>query len=143
MDLLEPLSQTFDHTTKVIAGVRADQFDAATPCRDWDLRALVTHTLGVVVNMGRGASGAELLVDINAVALEADLGAQFRAEADRTLAAWTRAGRRRRSQHRRRADARAGRHEYRICSTPPPTPGTSPGRLDKTRISPTRSQQRC
>jgi uncharacterized protein (TIGR03086 family) len=92
MDLLDPLSQTFEHTTKVVSGIRADQLDAATPCRDWDLRALVTHTLGVVVNMGRGASGAELLADINAVPLEADLGAQFRVEADRTLAAWTARG---------------------------------------------------
>jgi len=92
MDLLDPLSQTFDHTTTVIAGIRDDQFDAATPCRDWDVRALVTHTLGVVVNMGRGASGTDLLTDVNAVALEADLGAQFRAEADRTLAAWTARG---------------------------------------------------
>ena len=56
------------------------------------MRALVTHTLGVVMNMGRGAGGAELLADINAVALEADLGSQFRAEADRTLAAWTARG---------------------------------------------------
>jgi len=92
MDLLDPLSRTFDHATKVISGIGADQFDAATPCRDWDVRALVRHTLGVVVNMGRGASGSELLTDINAVPLEADLAAQFRAEADRTLAAWTARG---------------------------------------------------
>jgi uncharacterized protein (TIGR03086 family) len=42
----------------------------------------------VVVNMGRGAAGDELLTDMNAVPLESDLAAQFRAEADRTLAAW-------------------------------------------------------
>jgi uncharacterized protein (TIGR03086 family) len=88
MELLDALSQTFDHTSKVVAGVRAEQLEASTPCREWDLRGLITHTLGVVENMGRGASGAELLPDINAVVLEADLGAQFRAEADRTLAAW-------------------------------------------------------
>jgi uncharacterized protein (TIGR03086 family) len=92
MDLLDPLSQTFDHATKVIAGIGADQLDAATPCREWDLRALVTHTLGVVMNMGRGAGGRELLSDINAVPLDPDLAAQFRAEADRTLAAWTARG---------------------------------------------------
>ena len=89
MDLIDALSQTFDHTTKVMSGVRADQLDAPTPCRDWDLRSLVAHTMGVVMNMGRGAAGAELLADINSVALDADLGAQFRSEADRTLAAWT------------------------------------------------------
>ena len=92
MELLDALSQTFDHTGKVIAGVRADQLDASTPCREWDVRALVTHTMGVVENMGRGASGAELLPDINAVTLDADFGTQFRTEADRTLAAWTARG---------------------------------------------------
>ena len=92
MDLLGALSQTFDHTTKVIAGVRADQLDASTPCREWDVRALVTHTMGVVENMGRGASGADLLPDVNAVTLAADLGAQFRTQADRTLAAWAARG---------------------------------------------------
>src|SRR5204863_3490168 len=74
--------------TKVVAGVRADQLDAPTPCREWDLRTLLAHTMGVVVNMGRGASGAELLPDINAVPLDADLRVQFRNEADHTLAAW-------------------------------------------------------
>jgi uncharacterized protein (TIGR03086 family) len=92
MELLDALSQTFDHATKVVSGVRADQLDAPTPCRDWDVRALVTHTVGVVQNMARGARGDELLADINAVALEADLPAQFRTEADRTLAAWTARG---------------------------------------------------
>jgi uncharacterized protein (TIGR03086 family) len=92
MELLDALSQTFDHTTKVIAGVGPDQLDAETPCRDWNLRALVTHTFGVVENMGRGASGTDLLPDINAVRLETDLGIQFRAQADRTLAAWSARG---------------------------------------------------
>ena len=92
MELLDALSQTFDHATKVVGSVRADQLDAPTPCRDWDVRALVTHTMGVVQNMARGASGAELLPDINAVPLEADLAAQFRTEADRALAAWTARG---------------------------------------------------
>jgi len=92
MELLDALSQTFDHAAKVIAGVRSEQLDAATPCREWDVRALVSHTIGVVENIGRGASGAELLTDVNSVPLDADIGAQFRAEADRTLAAWTARG---------------------------------------------------
>jgi uncharacterized protein (TIGR03086 family) len=92
MELLDALSQTFDHATKVVAGVRADQLDAPTPCREWDLRTLVAHTMGVVINMGRGAGGADLLPDINAVPLDADLGAQFRDAADRTLAAWSARG---------------------------------------------------
>ena len=88
MELLEALAQTFDHAAKVVAGVRPDQLDYPTPCRDWDVRALVAHTMGVVMNMGRGASGEELLANVSAVPLGLDVGAQFRDETDRTLAAW-------------------------------------------------------
>jgi uncharacterized protein (TIGR03086 family) len=92
MELLDALSQTFDHAANVVAGVRAEQLDAPTPCREWDLRQLVAHMTGVVVNMGRGASGTELLSDVNALSLGTDVGAQFRTEADRTLGAWTARG---------------------------------------------------
>jgi uncharacterized protein (TIGR03086 family) len=92
MEMLDALSRTFDHGTTVVAGVTPDQLDAPTPCRDWDVRALLAHTVGVVVNIGRGVDGEELLADVNAFPLESDLQAQFRREADRTLAAWTKRG---------------------------------------------------
>jgi uncharacterized protein (TIGR03086 family) len=92
MDLLDALSQTFDHASTVVGGVRPSQLDAPTPCLEWDVRALLSHMMGVVVDMGRGASGGELLPDMNAFRLDDDLGAQFRSEADRTLAAWTARG---------------------------------------------------
>jgi uncharacterized protein (TIGR03086 family) len=88
MELLDALSESFDHTAKIVAGVQTDQLGAPTPCREWDVRTLVGHTLGVIVNMGRGARGEELLAH-NSLPLDADLGAQFRGEALRTLAAWT------------------------------------------------------
>jgi uncharacterized protein (TIGR03086 family) len=89
MELLEALTQTFDHTAKIVDGVQPSQLDGPTPCRDWDLRALLGHMTGVVVNMGRGANGEELLPDPSAFQLDADPAAQFRTEADRALAAWT------------------------------------------------------
>jgi uncharacterized protein (TIGR03086 family) len=92
MELLEALSRTFDHGTTIVGGVTPSQLDAPTPCRDWDVRGLLAHTVGVVVNIGRGAAGEELLADVNAIPLETDLQAQFRREADRTLAAWTKQG---------------------------------------------------
>ena len=92
MEMLDALSQTFDHASKVVAGVRPDQLDAPTPCREWAVRDLLAHTTGVVINMGRGAAGRPLLPDVNGIALEGDVGTQFRAEADRTLAAWTARG---------------------------------------------------
>jgi uncharacterized protein (TIGR03083 family) len=87
MEMLDALSQTFDHTTGVIAGVGPDQLGASTPCREWTVRDLLAHTTGVVVNIGRGVSGQAPLPDANAFELGQDPGAQFRAEADRTLAA--------------------------------------------------------
>ena len=92
MELLDALSQSFDHTHKVIGGVGPDQLGAATPCSEWDVQALLSHTLGVVANMGRGVSGQDLLTDMNAFPLETDVAAQFRREADTTLAAWTARG---------------------------------------------------
>ncbi len=56
------------------------------------MQQLLAHMFGVVANMGRGARGEALLDDVNAFALETDLSAQFRAEADGTLAAWTARG---------------------------------------------------
>ena len=94
MDLLDPLAQTFDHTTKILAGVGPDQLDRPTPCTEWNVRSVVGHTLGVVMNMGRGARGDELLADMNGVPLADDLSEQFRTEADRTLAAWKARGNR-------------------------------------------------
>ena len=35
--------QALDATAVVVARVRADQWDASTPCSEWDVRALLTH----------------------------------------------------------------------------------------------------
>jgi uncharacterized protein (TIGR03086 family) len=87
-DLLQKLGETFDHTEDVLRGVRAEHLDRPTPCPDWDVRALVSHFGGVVVNMGRGAGGEALLAPDEAFPVDDDLAGRFRAEADRTLAAW-------------------------------------------------------
>ena len=88
MELLDALSQTFDHATKVVGGVQPDQLSARTPCTEWDVKTLLSHMTGVVNNMGRAALGDDLNPNMNEFPLEDDLGSQFRAEAERTLAAW-------------------------------------------------------
>ena len=116
MEMLDALSQTFDHTTKIVSGVRADQLDDQTPCSEWPLRMLLAHMTGVVVNMGLGASGKELLPSVEGFVIEpADLGAQFRSEADRTLAAWGDAQRWRPSERRRGADAGECRARHQLA----------------------------
>jgi uncharacterized protein (TIGR03086 family) len=52
------------------------------------VQSLLGHTLGVVMNMGRGARGEDLLATLDASILADDFGAQFHAEAAATLAAW-------------------------------------------------------
>ena len=87
-DLLQALDESFDHTEEVLRGVGPDDLDKPTPCPYWDVRALVGHFVGVVVNMGRGAGGEALLAPDEAFPVGDDLAVRFRAEADRTLSAW-------------------------------------------------------
>ena len=57
MELVEALEQTFDHAHGVVAGVRADQYGAATPCEEWSVRDLLEHMIGVVAGLGAAAAG--------------------------------------------------------------------------------------
>lgn len=91
MDLISALAQTFDHTHAIIAGIRPDQRGNATPCAEWDVAALLGHTIGVVGGIG-GAVAGTAPGDPSAFVLADDAAAQFRTTADSTLAAWTAAG---------------------------------------------------
>lgn len=46
MPPLDQLAQLLDATGELIAGVRADQWNAPTPCTDWTVRDLVNHIVG-------------------------------------------------------------------------------------------------
>ncbi|MGF1599150.1 MAG: TIGR03086 family metal-binding protein [Acidimicrobiales bacterium] len=91
MDLTAALAQTFDHTHVVIAGVKPDQLGNPTPCSEWDVRGLLSHTLGVVAGIG-AAVGGDAQSSPDSFVLADDVAAQFRALADRTLAAWRAVG---------------------------------------------------
>jgi uncharacterized protein (TIGR03086 family) len=45
MDALTAYEQTLVWTGQRVAGVRGDNLGAATPCRDWNARTLVTHVV--------------------------------------------------------------------------------------------------
>ena len=45
-------------TERILEGVSAEHYDLATPCADWDARALLNHVLGTL------ALGAGLLGDV-------------------------------------------------------------------------------
>jgi uncharacterized protein (TIGR03086 family) len=92
LDLIAALSQTFDHAHAVVGGVKPDQLGNSTPCTEWDVKTLLSHTLGVVANIGGAVAGKAPTGHPNEMALNADLAGQFRSLADTTLAAWKSAG---------------------------------------------------
>ena len=49
-DLLAALDRAIAGTDRLIAGIRADQWSAPTPCTEWDVRALVTHVTSGMLN---------------------------------------------------------------------------------------------
>ena len=84
MELIDALEQTFRHADGVIGNVRADQYDDPTPCPEWTVRDLLSHTIGVVAGLGGAASGNPP----TEFALGSDPAAQFRDAAAGALAAW-------------------------------------------------------
>jgi uncharacterized protein (TIGR03086 family) len=48
MDPISVLRKAVDQTGRIVAGVKPDQLEGPTPCADWDTRALLNHTIGVV-----------------------------------------------------------------------------------------------
>lgn len=87
MQMIDALEQVYAHTGTVISGVKPTQLDGPTPCNEWNLRQLLTHTVGVVANIGHGVKGEELR-DIMSFPLAADPGPQFEQIAAENLAAW-------------------------------------------------------
>jgi uncharacterized protein (TIGR03086 family) len=60
MDIAELHSQALDATREVIAGVRQGQWAAPTPCRGWDVRALVNHVVAGNLWAAELAAGATI-----------------------------------------------------------------------------------
>src|SRR5437879_5569998 len=48
MDPLTLLNGAYENTARIVAKVTADQLHAPTPCREWDVQALLNHTTGVI-----------------------------------------------------------------------------------------------
>src|SRR3989442_5035237 len=92
MELADALDQTFEHAHNVIAGVRPDQLGGTTPCDEWSVRDLLTHTIGVVAGMGASVRGEARCPRPDGVQLGDDPAAQFRAAADCTIAGWRQPG---------------------------------------------------
>jgi len=84
MDVIDALDHSFQHTQGLLANLRPEQLDNATPCAGWTVRDLLTHSIGVVAGMGAAASGQAAAP----FELGADPAAQFAQASASTLAAW-------------------------------------------------------
>ncbi len=84
MELIDALDKSFRHAHGVIARVRAEQYDAKTPCKEWTVRNLLEHMVGVVAGLGAAAAGSPP----GAFTLGPDPAAQFQEAAAAALAAW-------------------------------------------------------
>src|ERR1700752_2717834 len=59
MDPTSIFKNSIDQTGRIVAGVKPDQLSATTPCSDWDVRALLNHTIAAVQMFDTAARGGE------------------------------------------------------------------------------------
>jgi uncharacterized protein (TIGR03086 family) len=90
MDTLKLLQRTFESTGRILTGVRPDQMGDPTPCTEWDVRALLDHTVGVIA--GFAAAAARQAAPAEPPVIGDDPLAVYHAVTQTTLDAWNRPG---------------------------------------------------
>ncbi len=90
-DPIARLTRALDQTGAIIARVRPEQAALPTPCRAWDVRALVNHVVQDVRYFTAMVSGAPRELD-DADDVGDDWAGAYRAAAGALLAAWGREG---------------------------------------------------
>jgi uncharacterized protein (TIGR03086 family) len=90
--LHEEMAAAAAEAARVVGGVRADQFTAPTPCADWDVHALLNHTiLWTAFSAERRARDEPLPDDLmnRDFAAEPGFAATYAAQIDKAVAAWS------------------------------------------------------
>lgn len=73
----------------MVRGVKPEQLDAPTPCRDWDVRTLANHLLQVISALNLVGRGAPIPEDMwQRELMSAGWADRFEAEARQAVAAW-------------------------------------------------------
>ena len=145
------LSRAIDQAEAVISGIRPEQATLPTPCRSWDVRALVNHLVHDLQQFAAMANGASYAKDDSDV-IDNWLGA-YRAAATTLLETWSREGAldlhplpggerapARRVRERRGADVERGGHRARragevrlLPDLPEPSAAHGRGRVGRRR----------
>ena len=90
------LRRAFQATERIVTNVKPEQMSNTTPCSEWDVRALLNHTVGVVHMIATCAAGGPVpAFDPSAPPAEVignDAAGAFRQAADAALTAWSREG---------------------------------------------------
>jgi uncharacterized protein (TIGR03086 family) len=86
------LSQVLDLAGSLIERVRPEQAGLPTPCRSWDVRALVAHLVNDTGQFTAAATGGRPDWDAPAAGIGNDWAGAFRAGAAGLRAAWQQAG---------------------------------------------------
>jgi uncharacterized protein (TIGR03086 family) len=90
-DPIAPLARALDQTGAVIARVRPDQAALPTPCRSWDVRALVGHVVDETRQFARVTAGGTRQPSAP-YPLGDDWAGDYDAAAAELLAAWRQPG---------------------------------------------------
>jgi uncharacterized protein (TIGR03086 family) len=88
---VDRLARAVDQAGAIISRVRPDQAALPTPCRSWDVRALVNHLVHDVQQFTAMASGGRYEQD-DADVIGDDWAAAYRHAADALLTAWRHEG---------------------------------------------------
>lgn len=91
--MIDQLQQTLNQTSDIVGGVSPDQYDASTPCPEYDVRTLMNHMVAGNLMFASVANGDELDMSIfGEDHLGEDPAAAYRTSAEAALAAWQRPG---------------------------------------------------
>jgi uncharacterized protein (TIGR03086 family) len=90
-DPLALLTRALEQNCEIISRIRPDQSNLPTPCTDWDVRALVNHTVYDVQMFSASISGSERPTT-DADLIGADWTNAYSTALESLLAAWRRRG---------------------------------------------------
>jgi uncharacterized protein (TIGR03086 family) len=84
MDPIERIERATQHASKIVHGVKADQYGDPTPCSELDVRSLLNHVVGGLEMLRDAASGGSPATP-DGDQFGADPGKEFDARAGRLL----------------------------------------------------------